>query len=772
MSASGNGDKAPDTAREYVRRGWHVIPIPPKAKTPKIDAWEQLRIGEAELTKHFRTGSNIGVLNGEPSGWLVDIDLDHALARELADEFLPPTGAEFGRASSPRSHRLYVVTGPVETRQRRLPKQNGKAPMIVELRSTGSQTVFPGSVHPSGEPIEWNSDGEPASVAPGLLVAAQNALADAVEARLGIVRTMPSQNGHTSGLRTDTADRARKYLAKLPPAISGQGGHDQTFRAACVLVLGFELQRGPALELLREWNQSCEPPWSERELQHKIDDALEQPGERGYLLYRPKTATPLPAQSKQIHRPVEIVPYQIFPVEVLPGIVGTFVAEAAAAIGCDASFVALPTLACLARAIGNKRVIRLKRTWQEPAIVWAAIVGKSGTHKSPSIAEATKCLQAKQAEAMVQYQEAQRHHEQERALYERDYAAWKRNKTTEPPPWEPQEPALARYIVSDITIEALADRLHRQFDGVLVVRDELAGWLGGIAEYKGGQGSDLGHWLASWSAAPLTVDRKTGAIKTVHIPRAAVNIVGGIQPGVLRSAIGREHLQDGLCARLLLAMPQAKPVRWTEATVSPATEATIGKVYERLLALEPAADEEGNAAPFAMPLTPEAKAVWVSYYNRHRAELAELDDDLAAAWSKLEAYAARFALIFQLVAWAQGEAGGDAVDESSMAAAIKLADWFGGEARRMYGVLRETEQDREHRELIELIRRKRGRITARKLAHASSGYRGAGEAEASLERLVKAGLGCWETSATGGRPAQEFVLSEASNSNGSPETVD
>ena len=78
-------------------------------------------------------------------------------------------------------------------------------------------------------------------------------------------------------------------------------------------------------------------------------------------------------------------------------------------------------------------------------------------------------------------------------------------------------------------------------------RDELAGWLGGIAEYKGGKGSDLGHWLACWSAVPLTVDRKTGAVKMLHVPRAAVSIVGGIQPGVLRAAIGREHLQDGLC---------------------------------------------------------------------------------------------------------------------------------------------------------------------------------------------------------------------------------
>jgi hypothetical protein len=457
----------------------------------------------------------------------------------------------------------------------------------------------------------------------------------------------------------------------------------------------------------------------------------------------------------------EIISATPFPADVLPGIVGEFVCEAAAAIGCAVSFVALPVLACLARAIGNKRVVQLKRTWLEPAIIWCAIVGKSGTHKSPALAAATAILHRKQSEAIAEHEEHLRTFEQERAQYDRDYQLWKRSKSTEPPPWEPIEPALERYIVSDITIEALADRLHRQFDGVLVERDELAGWLGGIAEYKNGKGSDLGHWLASWSAAPLTVDRKTGAIKTVNVRRAAVNIVGGIQPGVLRSAIGREHMQDGLCARVLLAMPDPKPIRWTDTIVAPATEAAIEKIFERLLALEPAADAGGSPTPFAMPLTPEAKTVWVDYYNRHRAELADLDDDLAAAWSKLEAYAARFALIFQLCANAAGEANDNSVDEVSVGAGITLADWFGNEAKRVYGILAESDADREHRELVDLIRRKGGTVTARDLQRSSRRYQTSDDAEAALDSLAKTGAGHWEpipTGPSGGKPTRRFTL--------------
>ena len=83
---------------------------------------------------------------------------------------------------------------------------------------------------------------------------------------------------------TSVMQRAAKYVAQIPPAISGQRGHDVTFHVACVLALGFELDEAEAMSVIRDWNASCEPPWSEIELLHKVQSAAEQPGERGYLL--------------------------------------------------------------------------------------------------------------------------------------------------------------------------------------------------------------------------------------------------------------------------------------------------------------------------------------------------------------------------------------------------------------------------------------------------------------------------------------------------------
>jgi putative DNA primase/helicase len=86
------------------------------------------------------------------------------------------------------------------------------------------------------------------------------------------------------GALEETKARAAAYLAKIPPAVSGQGGHNQTFKAACKLVQGFDLSVEDAFQLLQEWNKRCQPPWTDAELLHKLEDADKQEVERGYLL--------------------------------------------------------------------------------------------------------------------------------------------------------------------------------------------------------------------------------------------------------------------------------------------------------------------------------------------------------------------------------------------------------------------------------------------------------------------------------------------------------
>lgn len=153
---------------KYDERGWRMVKVRYKSKAPKEKGWQNKRLGLREILRGFRERSNLGILLGEPSGWLVDVDLDCREARELARYFLPYTPLTFGRKSAPISHMLYTAPGAksVMFRDPIAEKTEGTKSSIVEIRSSGSQTIFPPSVHPENEVIEWcdSLTGKPTSI--------------------------------------------------------------------------------------------------------------------------------------------------------------------------------------------------------------------------------------------------------------------------------------------------------------------------------------------------------------------------------------------------------------------------------------------------------------------------------------------------------------------------------------------------------------------------------------------------------------------------------
>lgn len=148
-------------ALKLIKKGYSVTPIPPMKKAPTIQGWPKLKITEDNFEKYFAKDKqmNVGVINGELSGNIVDIDIDNPTALDLADTFLPETGLIFGRKSKPCSHWIYVCD--------KLPKTSkfqSSDGCIIEIRAEGTQTVWPSSVHPSKEIIDYQSDGEPSKV--------------------------------------------------------------------------------------------------------------------------------------------------------------------------------------------------------------------------------------------------------------------------------------------------------------------------------------------------------------------------------------------------------------------------------------------------------------------------------------------------------------------------------------------------------------------------------------------------------------------------------
>lgn len=151
--------------------------------------------------------------------------------------------------------------------------------------------------------------------------------AKAPEAAPLTISTEKSKKSRRGGKRSKQQftplDRAAKYLAKVPPAVSGQHGHDQLYHAAGVLVHGFSLAVADAFPLLQQWNETCQPPWNDADLHRKLEELDKAPGERGKYLADDSTFEPIrppktfdeltqhtgntPGESQQIVNGIEVI---------------------------------------------------------------------------------------------------------------------------------------------------------------------------------------------------------------------------------------------------------------------------------------------------------------------------------------------------------------------------------------------------------------------------------------------------------------------------------
>ena len=121
---------------------------------------------------------------------------------------------------------------------------------------------------------------------------------------------------------------------------------------------------------------------------------------------------------------------------------------------------------------------------------------------------------------------------------------------------------MGRCWASDTTVEALVGILQDNPRGLLVYRDELAGWVRSMDQYKGGKGSDRQHWLNLWSTDEVVVDRKSRMGEPIILAKPFVSLFGGIQPAMLGEL--RAGMEDGLMDRFLFAYPAPRHVRFTE----------------------------------------------------------------------------------------------------------------------------------------------------------------------------------------------------------------
>jgi hypothetical protein len=251
-------------ALRYNELGWGVLACPLGGKRPDAclaprGVYSATRDRETLRELFGFTARNVAIAVAEDI-CVVDIDPRSggieamaALVRENGD--LPLTPRQ--RSGSGGVHLLF---------KRARGSLRGKIASGIDLLGSGKYFIATPSIHACGKPYVW-------LVAPwDCAIAPMPAWLEARAVRSNPTKLATTSIDHSSH---DKIARARRYVERLPGAVSGSDGHRTAFVCVMKIVRGFAIDNEDLLlDLLASWNARCDPPWSEHELRHKIRQAL------------------------------------------------------------------------------------------------------------------------------------------------------------------------------------------------------------------------------------------------------------------------------------------------------------------------------------------------------------------------------------------------------------------------------------------------------------------------------------------------------------------
>jgi len=448
---------------------------------------------------------------------------------------------------------------------------------------------------------------------------------------------------------------------------------------------------------------------------------------------------------------------QPLPMEVFPPAWRAWIEDTAQGAGAPVDYVALALLASTAAVVGCGMRVRAIATWHEPLILWVAVVGGPSTGKSPALGAARRLLDRIELEMRLGDEVRLREHSQCVEIANARTAKWQLEikeaiKNGLAPPDMPAdamapEPFVPRQvIVTDTTIEAVADILRGNPRGIILWRDELSAWIGNMSRYSGG--SDQAQWLEAWPAARLTVNRKNRP--PVLVPHFAASILGGLQPDKLAEILA--GADDGLAARFLFGWPGPAP----HVRPSLRRGGLDDDALERLRWIE---GVSGTAEePRTIELDANARGLFDEFSTEHHADAQDLEGFEAGFFGKGMGHVLRLAGVLALLEASEDDGRPPVISADIFSQAAGLwRGYFWPHARVALNVVGGPPRRRMERRVLVWLR-------ARGLLNVSrEGVRrdalgqdlNAAETSALMGRLVRAG---WVREATStregpGRPA-------------------
>ena len=379
--------------------------------------------------------------------------------------------------------------------------------------------------------------------------------------------------------------------------------------------------------------------------------------------------------------------------ELLPEALRGYVRDVADRTQCPPDFVAVSLMVAISATVGRKRSVHPKQhdDWEVVPNQWGCIIGRPSAMKSPALKQALRPLSALEAKEREKHLKAVQEYKAASEILDMERKAAKeraKKLVTEGQKEAALEaiaevssdliaPVARRYIVNDATVEKLGELLNENPNGLLLVRDELGGWLATMQTEDGAVGRAF--YLECFDGTGSFVYDRIGR-GTIHIQSCCLSLIGGIQPSriapLVRSAV-TGNMDDGLVQRLQLAVWPDDDRVWqlVDRTPNKAARDRMEAVFERL-------DQMPDVPRRSLHFAPDAQELFNAWYTEHMLEIrsGEAHPALQAHFMKMPQTIAGLALLFQLI-----EADAETAGAEATARALDWADYLKSHAGRLYG---------------------------------------------------------------------------------------
>ena len=725
-----------DTALTYARAGFRIFPVG-QDKVPLVKAWPQVATTDEDQVRAWWTkwpNAMIGLPTGTANGlWVLDLDVDAGKGVDGNASFAA-LEAEHGTvdievvAITPRggSHLFFRWDGSRPVRN----TTSVIAPGI-DTRGEGGFVVLAPSVREDGrayawlnEPLgeadltdapEWLLDKpippEPPAQAEGAPSSPQPAADDPLFAHkrayalAALEREAEAVASSPKGGRNARLNEAAHAVANYVGSVHLADAEVHTALTAAALAAGLNAKetRKTIASGIRA-GRTKEPRWPPEWEAELVEVERLKALNAGLIA----PTAPAPAIDRMWDAPNmaplggDRRPIPQFNVEWFGPHLGRWAETQARATCAPADYVAASLLALVGGLLGNRRRPLAGAGWEEPPLLWMALVGDPSSGKSPASSAVMALVNAEEARLDSDYRERRRAYEAEKVKADAVLAAhktsWKEQMRGSPeiaevlPPTlpdgfkEPVKPILRRIVVRDSTVERLATLSAENPTGLLLHRDELSGLFASFGRYSGGGGADRQFFLECYGGRSFTVDRvKTG--EPVRVPHLSISIVGALQPDKAAELLG--GADDGFTGRFLWCWPA--PVPGFRIAREALDRSAAERVVNRLCGLHMISNPPPEPdSPAHVPVE-EAALVLL---ERFALEMKEREKGamplMKSALGKARGHALRLSCILTFMWWsADPRAPWDEpaeIGESAMATSIEMmATYFLPMAERVVG---------------------------------------------------------------------------------------